>query len=373
MPTGCRPCDRNEPGLWRCAPGANRRGARASSARHRAGRGRHRAGGAKPTTEGAVPAASSAPDAELAAIRPTRHPYSSNRARPGPVEPQLGDPQWTLVLGAASVTRGSAPAASGHEDAMVAASLRRRPALPISESWPATSPPPSSTLSGAPAEATPTMGVAAATDSPAGSLAATDVAAMVSIETFDELPMNSVLGADWMVSGGDGASIVALPTSVDRSVRFDRRQGGGRDGVPRRSTADGGAAHRVRPPPRPATAGRRRGVVSLTDRRARPADPRVRRVGVSSRRLATQGPTRELPQVRPRRTEPDRWGARRHHDRWAGRRDRLARARCQRRRDRQRRLGDRHRADGPGRRHLPASPEGTPSGWIAIDDLIIEG
>ena len=68
-------------------------------------------------------------------------------------------------------------------------------------------------------EATPTMGVAAATNSPAGSPAATDVPAMVSIESFDALPMNSVLGADWIVSGGDGASIVALPTSVDRSVR----------------------------------------------------------------------------------------------------------------------------------------------------------
>jgi hypothetical protein len=60
--------------------------------------------------------------------------------------------------------------------------------------------------------------------------AATDVSVVtVFEETFDELPMDSSLGSPWVISGGDGARIVPLPTSVDRSVRI-------------RSSADGGAA-----------------------------------------------------------------------------------------------------------------------------------
>jgi hypothetical protein len=64
---------------------------------------------------------------------------------------------------------------------------------------------------------TPTLEVAAATDVPATS----DVPATTIIEeSFDALPMDSDLGAGWVVSGGGGASVVALPTSVDRSVRI---------------------------------------------------------------------------------------------------------------------------------------------------------
>lgn len=39
-------------------------------------------------------------------------------------------------------------------------------------------------------------------------------------ETFDGLPMDSKLAKPWRVSGGGTAQIVALPTSVDRSVRI---------------------------------------------------------------------------------------------------------------------------------------------------------
>jgi hypothetical protein len=53
-------------------------------------------------------------------------------------------------------------------------------------------------------------------------------------ETFDSLPMDSALATPWVVSGGDGATIVALPTSVDRSVRI-------------RSAADGAPASACRP------------------------------------------------------------------------------------------------------------------------------
>ena len=60
-------------------------------------------------------------------------------------------------------------------------------------------------------EATPTLEVAAATDVPAMTMIE---------ESFDALPMDSDLGAGWVVSGGGGASVVALPTSVDRSVRI---------------------------------------------------------------------------------------------------------------------------------------------------------
>jgi hypothetical protein len=39
-------------------------------------------------------------------------------------------------------------------------------------------------------------------------------------ETFDSLPMNSKLPATWIVSGPGSAEVIALPTSVDRSVRL---------------------------------------------------------------------------------------------------------------------------------------------------------
>ena len=39
-------------------------------------------------------------------------------------------------------------------------------------------------------------------------------------ETFDGLPMDSTLAAPWTVSGGDTARVAALPTSVDRSLRI---------------------------------------------------------------------------------------------------------------------------------------------------------
>jgi hypothetical protein len=45
-------------------------------------------------------------------------------------------------------------------------------------------------------------------------------------EQFDGLPMDSRLPAPWTTSGGGSAQIVALPTSVDRSVRLASDAGG---------------------------------------------------------------------------------------------------------------------------------------------------
>lgn len=53
------------------------------------------------------------------------------------------------------------------------------------------------------------------------------VAAAISVnETFDELPMDSALPPPWAVTGDGGAKIVALPTSVDRSIRIASATGG---------------------------------------------------------------------------------------------------------------------------------------------------
>jgi hypothetical protein len=55
---------------------------------------------------------------------------------------------------------------------------------------------------------------------PAPAASASAAARWTSVEeTFDGLPMNSRLPATWIVSGPGSAEVIALPTSVDRSVR----------------------------------------------------------------------------------------------------------------------------------------------------------
>jgi hypothetical protein len=62
-----------------------------------------------------------------------------------------------------------------------------------------------------------------------GQIHTAEVRGAVSVqETFDDLPMDSSLPAPWMVSGGGSAKIIALPTSVDRSVRIASDAAGAR-------------------------------------------------------------------------------------------------------------------------------------------------
>jgi hypothetical protein len=59
-------------------------------------------------------------------------------------------------------------------------------------------------------------------------------------ETFDALPMDSALGPPWVVSGGDSAQVVPLPTSVDRSIRIRSSADGGSAAACRATTTDPG-------------------------------------------------------------------------------------------------------------------------------------
>jgi hypothetical protein len=62
-----------------------------------------------------------------------------------------------------------------------------------------------------------------------GQIRTAEVRGAVSVqETFDDLPMDSSLSAPWMVSGGGSARIIALPTSVNRSVRIASDAAGAR-------------------------------------------------------------------------------------------------------------------------------------------------
>lgn len=71
-----------------------------------------------------------------------------------------------------------------------------------------------------------------ATTTPAATMAVGGVSSLR--ETFDDLPINSALPGPWKVTGQGTVAIVALPTSVDRSVRIT-------------STASGGATALCRP------------------------------------------------------------------------------------------------------------------------------
>jgi hypothetical protein len=62
-----------------------------------------------------------------------------------------------------------------------------------------------------------------------GQIHTAEVGGAVSVqETFDGLPMDSSLPAPWKVAGGGSARIIALPTSVDRSVRIESDAAGAR-------------------------------------------------------------------------------------------------------------------------------------------------
>jgi hypothetical protein len=226
-------------------------------------------------------------------------------------------------------------------------------------------------------EGAATMKVAATTDvpptdGPSTDVPATGAPATTKLEdTFDALPMDSLPGADWVVSGGDGASVVALPTSVDRSIRV-RSSIQGNAATACRSVPDATASSRIsfdllvgRPPPSTAA------VVSL-----RSGERDLLTIAVdpsgSLTTIAGSGPAASSPAaggVRPRagwgRVEvridgPGGLIVWRAHDvsgaEVAG--------------------GDLEVTDlagAPVEDVCFISPQGMPSGWIAIDDLIVEG
>jgi hypothetical protein len=87
---------------------------------------------------------------------------------------------------------------------------------------------------------TPTGLVAAETSATGGG----DVAGPAIEETFDALPMDSRLAPPWVVTGEE-ASIVALPTSVDRSVRIRTSTDGDASSACRATDVAAGVAPRV--------------------------------------------------------------------------------------------------------------------------------
>jgi hypothetical protein len=215
-------------------------------------------------------------------------------------------------------------------------------------------------------QAAPTSAVAAATDVPA----TTDVAVTTIQETFDGLPMDSPPGAGWVVNGGDGASVVALPTSVDRSIRV-------------RSSTQGGAATACRAIDEPAPALR----VGFDLLIGRPPPSSAPVVSVRGRELGLftlgvdrfgwlvaidgSGPTGSSPD--PDAAPSEGWSRVdlridgpagviewRAHD-VTGAEVAIGTSR----------IADVASAAVHG--ICFHSPQGTPSGWIAIDDLIVEG
>jgi hypothetical protein len=80
--------------------------------------------------------------------------------------------------------------------------------------------------------------------SPPGGLI--DVGGAISIrETFDALPMDSALPTPWTVTGGGSAAIVALPTSVDRSIQLASGTSGTATAACRPTEVETGSALRV--------------------------------------------------------------------------------------------------------------------------------
>jgi len=57
--------------------------------------------------------------------------------------------------------------------------------------------------------------------------AATSPGGTPSVETFDDLSLDSPLPPPWTVSGSGTAAVIPLPTSVDRSVRLRSSEAGG--------------------------------------------------------------------------------------------------------------------------------------------------
>jgi hypothetical protein len=210
--------------------------------------------------------------------------------------------------------------------------------------------------------------ISAAPDSLAGQVGGPG--AVVFEETFDELPMDSSLPSTWRVEGGGGASIVALPTSVDRSVRI-------------RSSPEGDRASACRPTGVDATSILGLGVDVVVGGRADAAVPLLALEHDGTRVVVIgMGPSGDLVQLQPPpdavvTAPPDLAG---EPDAWR---------RLELRLDPNESLVEwqAHDVSGTqvaaGRSTLERgawadvlclfSPEGAPSSWIAVDDLVVRG
>ena len=72
------------------------------------------------------------------------------------------------------------------------------------------------------------------------------VAGSVSVfESFDGLPMDSSLADPWTIDGDGAVRVVALPTSVDRSIRIASDKSGGATSVCRRTGLPAGSGLRI--------------------------------------------------------------------------------------------------------------------------------
>ena len=209
--------------------------------------------------------------------------------------------------------------------------------------------------------------VAVSTDVPAP----TDVAVAAIQETFDGLPMDSPPGARWVVYGGDGASVIALPTSVDRSIRV-RSSTQGEAATACRVIDDTTAAVHIgfdllvggAPPSTAAVVSLRAGERDLLSLGIEPSGRLVAMPGAGFEGGST-GPTSAPPVEGWGRVDLTIDGAGglidwRAHDATGA----------------QVASGTPQVADLAGVAVDGVcfhSPLGTPSGWIAIDDLIVEG
>jgi hypothetical protein len=197
-----------------------------------------------------------------------------------------------------------------------------------------------------------------------------DAGAVILEETFDGLPMDSSLPSSWIVAGGGGASIVALPTSVDRSVRI-------------RSSPEGDPASACHPTGVDATAILRLAVDIVVGGRAGEAVPLLALEGSGTRILTIGlGPAGELVQLDPAPDSgvPAPEGLAADAEGWR---------RLDVRLDPNERSVEWQARDvsgtqvAVGRSTLEPgtwadglclfSPQGAPSSWIAVDDLVVRG
>jgi hypothetical protein len=79
----------------------------------------------------------------------------------------------------------------------------------------------------------------------AGATSSAPATEAVIVETFDGLSINSPLPRPWEVSGSGAAVVIALPTSVDRSVRLRTSAGGNPERACHPLRTDGAADVRV--------------------------------------------------------------------------------------------------------------------------------
>ena len=210
------------------------------------------------------------------------------------------------------------------------------------------------------------------------------VAGSISIhETFDDLPMDSTLADPWTIDGEGSVRVTALPTSVDRSIRISSDASGAATVACRPTGLPPGTALRIALDYRLGRAlpqGAR--VIELRAERAvafalliDAATGRVHGVGNSERETSGAAATRG-----PRASAGDDGSRADDHTSWrrvevvlTGSGDMTWQA------------NDVSGADA-GSGSLPGeangarvdavcivSPAGAPAGWIAVDDLLIEG